>query len=40
MPNLTLGAPIVRSLRKHTAAFLDVHLMGGWVGGWVGGLID
>ncbi len=27
MPNLTLGAPIVKSLRKHTAAFLDVHLM-------------
>lgn len=27
MPNLTLGAPIVKSLRKHTGAFLDVHLM-------------
>ena len=27
VPNLTLGAPIVKSLRKHTAAFLDVHLM-------------
>lgn len=27
MPNLTLGAPVVASLRKHTEAFLDVHLM-------------
>jgi len=27
VPNLTLGAPIVQSLRKHTKAFLDCHLM-------------
>lgn len=27
VPNLTLGAPIVKSLRKNTKAFLDVHLM-------------
>lgn len=27
VPNLTLGAPVVRSLRKSTNAFLDVHLM-------------
>eukprot|EP00798_Chlamydomonas_sp_ICE-L_P022511 gene22511-29633_t len=27
VPNLTLGAPIVDSLRKHTDAFLDCHLM-------------
>lgn len=27
VPNLTLGAPVVASLRKHTNAFLDVHLM-------------
>ena len=27
MPNLTLGAPIVAALRKHTQAFLDCHLM-------------
>ena len=27
VPNLTLGAPIVKSLRKHTKAFLDCHLM-------------
>lgn len=25
--NLTLGAPIVKSLRKHTDSFLDCHLM-------------
>ncbi len=27
VPNLTIGAPVVASLRKHTQAFLDVHLM-------------
>ncbi|KAJ8327685.1 RIBULOSE-phosphate 3-epimerase [Batrachochytrium dendrobatidis] len=27
VPNLTLGAPIVKCLRKHTDAFLDCHLM-------------
>eukprot|EP01112_Ceratiomyxa_fruticulosa_P019058 TRINITY_DN617_c0_g1_i3.p1 TRINITY_DN617_c0_g1~~TRINITY_DN617_c0_g1_i3.p1 ORF type:complete len:224 (+),score=39.35 TRINITY_DN617_c0_g1_i3:207-878(+) len=27
VPNITLGAPIVKSLRKHTKAFLDCHLM-------------
>lgn len=27
VPNLTLGPPIVASLRKHTDLFLDVHLM-------------
>jgi ribulose-phosphate 3-epimerase len=27
VPNLTIGAPVVASLRKHTTAFLDVHLM-------------
>lgn len=27
VPNISLGAPIVASLRKHTTAFLDVHLM-------------
>jgi ribulose-phosphate 3-epimerase len=27
VPNLTLGAPIVKALRKHTDAFLDCHLM-------------
>ncbi|GAB4817598.1 hypothetical protein N2152v2_004644 [Parachlorella kessleri] len=27
VPNLTLGAPIVKSLRKHTNGYLDCHLM-------------
>ena len=27
VPNLTLGAPIVKCLRKHTNGFLDCHLM-------------
>jgi ribulose-phosphate 3-epimerase len=27
VPNLTLGAPIVKSLRKHTSMPLDCHLM-------------
>eukprot|EP01100_Stratorugosa_tubuloviscum_P016060 TRINITY_DN991_c0_g1_i1.p1 TRINITY_DN991_c0_g1~~TRINITY_DN991_c0_g1_i1.p1 ORF type:complete len:222 (-),score=107.87 TRINITY_DN991_c0_g1_i1:67-732(-) len=27
VPNLTIGAPVVNSLRKHTTTFLDCHLM-------------
>ncbi|KAJ2816877.1 RIBULOSE-phosphate 3-epimerase, partial [Coemansia erecta] len=27
VPNLTLGAPIIQSLRPHTKGFLDCHLM-------------
>jgi len=27
VPNLTLGAPVVSSLRKHSAAYFDCHLM-------------
>uniref|UniRef100_A0A2P2K9S7 Ribulose-phosphate 3-epimerase n=1 Tax=Rhizophora mucronata TaxID=61149 RepID=A0A2P2K9S7_RHIMU len=27
VPNLTIGAPIIESLRKHTKAYLDCHLM-------------
>ncbi len=27
VPNLTIGAPVVKSLRKATSLFLDVHLM-------------
>ncbi|KAL1186471.1 hypothetical protein V6Z11_A01G179900 [Gossypium hirsutum] len=27
VPNLTIGAPVIESLRKHTKAFLDCHLM-------------
>lgn len=27
VPNLTIGAPVIASLRKHTTAFIDCHLM-------------
>lgn len=27
VPNLTIGAPVIQSLRKHTDAYLDCHLM-------------
>jgi len=27
VPNITFGPPLVRSIRKHTRAYLDVHLM-------------
>ncbi|CAH8258895.1 unnamed protein product [Arabidopsis lyrata] len=27
VPNLTIGAPLIESLRKHTNAYLDCHLM-------------
>lgn len=35
VPNLTLGPPVVASLRKHTDLFLDVHLMVTDPGMWV-----
>ncbi|KAK9109755.1 hypothetical protein Sjap_017815 [Stephania japonica] len=27
VPNLTIGAPVIESLRKHSKAYLDCHLM-------------
>ncbi len=27
VPNISIGVPVVQSLRRHTGAFLDVHLM-------------
>ena len=27
MPNLTIGPPVVKSIREETKLFLDVHLM-------------
>ncbi len=27
VPNLTIGAPVVASLRKHSTAFFDMHMM-------------
>ncbi|EFN59756.1 hypothetical protein CHLNCDRAFT_48415 [Chlorella variabilis] len=35
VPNLTLGPPIVQSLRRHTPAFLDCHLMVAQPARWV-----
>lgn len=27
VPNISIGIPVVKSVRKHTPMFLDVHLM-------------
>lgn len=35
VPNLTIGAPVVKSLRKHTSLFLDCHLMVSNPGQWI-----
>ncbi|GFR46688.1 hypothetical protein Agub_g8306 [Astrephomene gubernaculifera] len=35
VPNLTLGAPVVAALRRHTPAFLDCHLMVSRPAQWV-----
>lgn len=35
MPNLTLGHPVVKCLRKHTTAFLDCHVMVSNVRQWI-----
>jgi len=35
VPNITIGAPVIQSLRKHTNAFLDCHLMVDNPGKWV-----
>lgn len=35
VPNLTIGPPVVKSLRKHTELFLDCHLMVTNPGQWI-----
>jgi ribulose-phosphate 3-epimerase len=35
VPNLTIGAPVVASLRKHSSAFFDCHLMVSAPAQWV-----
>jgi len=35
VPNLTLGAPIIKSLSKHTSMFLDCHMMVSEPSKWV-----
>ncbi|KAL0479372.1 ribulose-phosphate 3-epimerase, partial [Acrasis kona] len=38
--NLTLGAPIIKSLRKHTKGFLDCHLMVSEPEKWVDDFVE
>jgi pentose-5-phosphate-3-epimerase len=40
VPNLTLGAPIVKALRAHTKAYLDCHLMVSEPEKWVDDFAD
>jgi ribulose-phosphate 3-epimerase len=40
VPNLSIGPPVVASLRKHTDLFLDCHLMVSEPGRWVGPLAE
>lgn len=40
VPNLTLGAPILAALRKHTKGFLDAHLMVSEPERWVDDFAD
>jgi len=35
VPNLSIGAPVIKSLRKHTDVFLDCHLMVTDPGKWL-----
>eukprot|EP00611_Tribonema_gayanum_P005308 TRINITY_DN1453_c0_g1_i4.p1 TRINITY_DN1453_c0_g1~~TRINITY_DN1453_c0_g1_i4.p1 ORF type:complete len:224 (-),score=92.71 TRINITY_DN1453_c0_g1_i4:198-869(-) len=40
VPNLTFGAPVIKSLRKHTKATLDAHLMVSDPAQWVDDMAD
>ena len=40
VPNLTIGPPVVRSLRRHTDLFLDCHLMVSDPARWLEGLAE
>ena len=40
VPNLSWGPPVVASLRRHTKAFLDCHLMVAKPAQWVGAIKD
>lgn len=40
VPNLTFGAPVIKCLRKHTSATLDVHLMVTNPSQWVDDMAD
>jgi ribulose-phosphate 3-epimerase len=40
VPNITIGAPVLKSLRKHTEAFFDCHLMVSDPAQWVDDFAD
>lgn len=40
VPNITWGAPVIKSLRKHTTAFFDCHMMVSKPEQWVSDIAD
>ena len=40
VPNITIGAPVIKALRKHTNAYLDCHLMVSHPEQWVKDFAD
>lgn len=40
VPNITWGAPVIKSLRKHTTAFFDCHMMVAKPEQWVSDIAD
>jgi len=40
VPNLTFGAPVIKSLRKHSQAFFDCHMMVSHPEQWIKDLAD
>ena len=40
VPNISWGPPVIKSLRKHTDAFLDVHMMVSRPQQWVADVAD
>jgi ribulose-phosphate 3-epimerase len=40
VPNITWGMPVIKSLRKHTNAFFDCHMMVSEPEKWVDGIKD
>ncbi|SIT00898.1 ribulose-phosphate 3-epimerase [Alicyclobacillus vulcanalis] len=40
VPNLTLGPPVVKALRRHVEAMFDVHLMVEFPERWIGPFVD